>query len=251
MSSIRQVPTHERIKTIPRDRTLKLVFDKSIQSERQIIGQNLKQVLDGFQVGVHTIEPEINIAKLITDDEIDKNQDFFEQCAKDYRELGEELIFRLANKLAVTINPDHPLLTFNVFKRGKKQTGKLDDWRYYLHGFHCGFTNLKTGQNIEVPLAFGLEFGDLDPYFFSIFIKSTPAYKPLPIAIYEDYGDGQRIISKMLLLGKFERINSNVENHFGVVVADRERVNVKTYEKLSGKPEKPKSKFWNFDWLRR
>lgn len=251
VSSVGQIPTHETIRTIPRDRTLKLVFDKSIQSERQIIGQNLKQMLDGFQVGVHTIEPEINIAKLITDDEVEKNQDFFEQCAKDYRRLGEELIFKLADKLGRTINSDHPLLTFNEFKRGEKQTGKVDDWRYYLHGFHCGFTNLKTGQNIEVPLVFGLEFGDLEPYFFSIFIKSTPAYRPSPVAIYEDYGDGQRIISKMLSLGKFERINSNVGNHFGVVVTEREKVKVKTYEELSGETEKPKNKFWNFSWLKK
>jgi hypothetical protein len=251
VSSVGEIPTLEAIRTIPRERTLKLVFNKFIQPERQVIGQNLKQALDEFQVGIHTVEPEINIAKLITDNEIEKNQDFFEQCAKDFRRLGEELIFRLADKLGKTINSDHPLLTFNEFKRGKKQTGKLDDWRYYLHGFHCGFKNLKTGQSIEVPLVFGLEFGDLDPYFFSIFIKSTPSYKPLPVAIYEDYADGQRIINKMLSLGKFERINSNVGNHFGIVVVDRQKVKVKTYEELSAQTEKPKNNFWNLTWLKK
>lgn len=194
--------------------------------------------------------PEVNIAKLITDDEIDKNQAFFERCAKDYRRLGEQLIFKLADKLGTTINSDYPLLTFNNFKI-KKQTGRVDDWRYYLHGFHCGFTNSETGQRIEVPLVFGLEFGDLDPYFFSTFIKSTPAYRPLPVAIYEDYGDGQRIIGRMLLLGKFERINSNIENHYGVVVADREKLKVKKYEGQSDGTKKSQSGFWAFAWLKK
>jgi uncharacterized FlaG/YvyC family protein len=102
VSSVGEIPTLEAIRTIPRERTLKLVFNKFIQPERQVIGQNLKQALDEFQVGIHTVEPEINIAKLITDNEIEKNQDFFEQCAKDFRRLGEELIFRLADKLGKT-----------------------------------------------------------------------------------------------------------------------------------------------------
>ena len=49
------------------------------------------------------------------------------------------------------------------------------------------------GQLIEVPLVFSLEFGDLDPYFFTKYIKSTSDYKPLPVEIYEDYADGVRI----------------------------------------------------------
>ena len=122
---IEQIPTLEAIRVIPRGRTLKLVFDKSIQAEREAIGQKLKQELDGFQIGIHIIEPEINIEKLITDNEIEQNHDFFEQCAKDYRQLGEELIFKLADKLGITINADYPLSTFNELKRGKKQAGKL------------------------------------------------------------------------------------------------------------------------------
>ena len=251
VSSVGQIPTLEAIRTGPRERTLKLFFEKSIQPERQVIGEKLKQELEGFQVGIHITEPEINIAKLITDNEIEGKQDFFEQCAKDYRPLGEELIYKLADKLGTNINSDNPLVTFNEFKKGKKQIGKLNDWRYYLHGFHCGFKNSKTGQVIEVPLVFGLEFGDLDPSFFSIFIKSSPTYRPLPVDIYEDYADGQRIINKMLSLSKFERINSNVGNHFGIVVADRQKVKVKTYEELPNQTDKPKDRFWNFIRLKK
>lgn len=258
INSVGQIPKLDAIRSIPRERTIKLVFEKEVQSQREAIGQNLKTELVGFQVGIHTIEPEINIAKLITDKEIDDNQDFFEQSAKDYRQLGEELLFKLVDKLDLNLNKDFPMETFNELKQGKRQIGNLENWRYFVHGFHCGFENNKTGQKIEVPLVFGQEFGDLDPYFFTRFIKSTLKYRPLPVKIYEEYADGVRIIERMLSLGKFERICSNVGNHYGIVVADRQKVEIKSYldlEKMyqeqNKQIKKPKFNFWKFIGLRR
>jgi hypothetical protein len=258
INSVGQIPTLETIRIIPRERTLKLVFEKELQNQKEVVGQNLKIELVGFQVGIHTIEPEINIAKLITDKEIEDNQDFFEQCAKDYRQLGEELLCELVDKLDLKLNKDFPMETFNQLKRDKRQIGKLKDWRYFVHGFHCGFENTKTGQIIEVPLVFGQEFGDLDPYFFSKYIKSTQKYKPLPVEIFEDYADGVRINEKMISLGKFERISSNVGNHYGIVVADRQKVEIKSYldlEKIyreqNKQTEKPKFNFWKFIGLKK
>lgn len=119
------------------------------------------------------------------------------------------------------LNKDFPLDTFNEYKWDERQIGKLDDWRYNIHGVHCGFENSKTGQIIEVSLTFPMEFGDLDPYFFSQFIKTTVKYKPLPIDIFENFADGSRIIDKMLLLGKFEKISPNMDNCYATVVTDR------------------------------
>lgn len=252
ISSIEQIPTLEVIRSIPRERTFKLVFEKAVQNQRELVGQTLKAELVGFQVGIHTIEPEINIAKLITDKEIEDNQNFFEQCAKDYRQLGEELLYKLVHKLDLKLNKDFPMQTFNELKR-ERSNGKVEGWNYYVHGFHCGFVNIKTKQEIEVSLVFGQEFGDLDPYFFSKFIKSTPKYRPLLIDIYEDYEDGLKINEKMTSLGKFEKISSNVGNHFGTVVTDRQRVEIKSYldiEKIyqeqNRQAEKLKFNFWKF-----
>jgi hypothetical protein len=220
IQSVEQIPALETIREIPQQKTLKLIFDPTLQKHREKIGEMLKKELSGFIVDVHTTEPEINIAKLFTDKEIEDNQDFFLKCAKDYRKLSIELIYKLANKLDVSINPENPLLTFKPFQTDKKSSGKIDNWRYNFHGFHCGFQNIETGQEIEVSLVFGLEFGVLDPYFFSLFLTSTPEYQPLPVAIHEDYPDGARIIEKMLSLGKFEKIYSKTEDEFRVVVAD-------------------------------
>jgi hypothetical protein len=221
INSVEQIPTIETIQAISRKHILELVFEKEVQHQRQEIGQKLRNELLGFQVGIHTIEPEIRILKLISDKEIDDNQDFFEQCAKDYRQLGEELLFKLVHTLGLKLNTDFPLQTFNELKQDKRQRGQMEDWRYYVHGFHCGFDNNKTGQYIEVSLVFGLEFGDIDPYFFSKFIKSTPKYRPLPVDIFEDYADGTRINERMLSLGKFERISSRFGNYDGIVVTNR------------------------------
>jgi hypothetical protein len=229
INSVGQVPTLGTIQAISRERSLKLVFENGVQNIMEEIGQDLKNKLPDFQISIHTVEPEINIAKLITNKEIEDNRDFFEQCAKDYRQLGHELLYKLVDKLDLKLNKDFPMQTFNELKRGKRSKGNVEDWNYYVHGFHCGFINNKTKQEIEVPLVFGQEFGDLDPYFFSKFIKSTPKYKPLPVDIFEDYADGVRINERMISLGKFEVISSNVSNHFGIVVTDRQKVEIKSY----------------------
>lgn len=258
ITTIGQIPTLEAIRAIPRERTLKLIFEKDIQDQKEAVGQNLINKLFGFQVEIHTIDPEINISKLITDKEIDDNQDFFEQCAKDYRLLGEELLFKLVDKLGLKLNKDFPMETFNQLKRDKRSIGKVGGWRYFVHGFHCGFENNKTGQLIEVPLVFGFEFGDLDPYFFSKFIKSTPNYRPLPVDIFEDYADGVRISERMISLGKFERISSNVGNHYGIVVTERQKVEIKSHLDLEGMYEdqnrrirKSKFNFWKLIGLKK
>jgi hypothetical protein len=238
-----QIPSLDTLHQLPRGRLLKLIFSPPIESQRGEVGRYLKKELSGFKVGIHTLEAEINITKLITDEEIEVNQLFFEDCAKDYRKLSTELIYRLAAKLRVTIAPSFPLQTFNQLKGGK-QNGVMDEWSYFIHGFHCGFNNQKTGQSIEVPLVFGLEFGDLDPYFFTNFINTTPDYKPLPVRLFEPYDDGVRINEKMLAIGKFEIISSSISNHFGIAVTDRNKIELETY--WEEREKQKKFNIWKF-----
>jgi hypothetical protein len=231
VKSLEQIPSLEDIRAIPRSKKLILSFEGIIQEQRQSVGEYLRQELDGFQVGIHMNEPELNISKIITDNEVEDNQLFFEKCAKDYRNLAIRLMADLRRKLDIEFDKYFPGRTLNPLKRDRaKGQGVIGEWRYYLHGFDCGFENIKTEQCIEASIVHGEEFGVLDPYFFSRYIKSSKQYYPLPVEIYEDYSDGKKIIDKMLELGQFELVNSNIPDRYTAVVADREKIEVKVFD---------------------
>ena len=224
---VKDLPTNEQIQALPSGTRLKVKFGRWIKSRRKSIGEKWKADLPNFQIAIHTISPEINIVKLITKSEIRDNQDFFEKCAKDYRNLATELITAFAKKYHLTIDPELPLNCLrHTDQFGYEPFGEFNGWKYAFHGIHCAFTNIETGQRIEVPLNYGFEFGQLDPYFFVQFIKTTKEYQPLPLALFSEYADGTRILEEMIKLDKFEYINSNWPHEEGVVVKDRSKVDV-------------------------
>jgi hypothetical protein len=47
------------------------------------------------------------------------------------------------------------------------------DWSFFVHGEHCMFENLRSGQILEVSLGNKESIGNLDPYFFYNFLKTT------------------------------------------------------------------------------
>ena len=106
----------------------------------------------------------------------------------------------------------------------------MGEWKYFFHGFHCAFTNNETKQYIEVPLTYGEEYGELDPYFFSKFIKSTLKFHPLPIKIYNDFSDGLRILTVMEKIGKFEKVKSNLKGKEGFILKNRVKKKINVYE---------------------
>ncbi|AZA55412.1 DUF6896 domain-containing protein [Chryseobacterium sp. G0201] len=249
IKQIGDLPSDYYILSLPRNKKLILNFNSELEIQRQRIGEELKNKFSNYSIGIHTVDCKISIRKLITDEEIISNQVFFEKCAHDYRELGTKLIHALAVKCEIDLKKEVPYSAFVKYWQEYGQRGRLSDWEYFFHGFHCGFKNINTKQYIEVPIIFGLEFGDLDPYFFSSFIKSTAQYKPLPIEIYEDYADGFRINEIMILLGKFEKIQSDFSSHFGTVIKNRSnKVEFLTY--ANEEQVSVKSKFNLFKFLR-
>lgn len=233
ISDIHDFPGIEEIQQMQRGIRLRINLVDSAQQYQQEKGEQLRKTLPDFSVGIHMNGSEINIKKLITDEEITEYQDFFEQCAKEYGLLGEKLIHGFILEKNIPPHDGFPLQKLNGYigNKNHKPTGQMGEWDYYFHGFHCSFINIKTKQQIEVPLIYGEEFGQLDPYFFSIFIKTTPEFQPMPIAIYDDYGDGKRILETMFKLGKFELIHSNIEGIEGYIVGDRIKKQVKQPEK--------------------
>jgi hypothetical protein len=232
--SLEDLPDFKMINSISRGVNYRVVFSNKIKSKREQVGKKWQLEFPNHQIGIHTIKSEINIIKLITNKEIEEYQNFFEKCAKDYRELSSKLINKFIVNFNIEVNSKYPMDTLNPSgKCGYEQVGEMDEWKYFFHGIHCGFINLNTGQKVETPLSFGLEFGELDPYFFSRFINSTKEYQPLPIFIYDNYWDGKRVLKKMVELGKFEMINSNFPNQTGIVVKDREKIEIKVFQEMA------------------
>jgi hypothetical protein len=166
----------------------------------------------------------------MTEEEIHLHQKFFENCAKEYRNLAKELIFMLVEIKKIKLNEDFPFLTFNKLKENPKLSrGKIQDWNFFIHGYHCHFIHTKTRHEVEAPFMFGMDFSDLDPYFFLLFIETNPAYQPLPFNIRDKFKDGEKVLKIMLELGLFEKINSNIGEHSGIAVKDREKIQIKLY----------------------
>ena len=204
INSAEEVPSLSQFHEMPRSKSMILAFVGSVKNEIELIGESLRHHLEGFMIGINTLKNEISISRLITEKEIEDNQIFFEACAKDYRNLATELINKLANQLKVSLSSGLPRVAFCDYYGKKKQGGIMGDWHYFFHGHHCWFGNKITGQEIEVPLVYGLEFGELDPYFFCNFIKTTTEYSPLPVEIDNNFYDGKQILKKC---SRWENLN--------------------------------------------
>lgn len=220
------LPSIQEIKSIPRGMELKIIFGEKLKSKRDSIGEKWRKKLPKFLIGIHSGKEEINISKLITDEEIIQNQDFFENCAKEYGELGEKLMKQFADEYEVDLIRGRPVRTKNpTGKKPYARNGEMGNWIFSFHGIHLGLRNKETSQQIEIPLDYGEEYGELDPFFFSKFIRTTPKFKPLPVKIYNDFWDGKRILEVMLKIGKFEKIDSIMPLGEGVVVKNRIKKN--------------------------
>jgi hypothetical protein len=60
------------------------------------------------------------------------------------------------------------------------QENLSDNWWFDVHGEHCLFKNLITGQTLEVSLGDEESIGNLDPSFFYHFLETTAEFKHLP-----------------------------------------------------------------------
>ncbi|MDR2271946.1 MAG: hypothetical protein LBF27_13660 [Sphingobacterium sp.] len=54
-----------------------------------------------------------------------------------------------------------------------------DNWWFDVHGEHCMFKNLATGQVLEVSLGDKESIANLDPYFFYTFLQTSDRLKHL------------------------------------------------------------------------
>jgi hypothetical protein len=135
---------------------------------------------------------------MLQENEIINNLSFFQKCETDHQILAQNLINELACFLGVKIDPKLPLNNFKPFY-ATKQSGIMNDWNYFFHGYHCCFENINTKQTIEVSLVEKNNFGALDPIFFLNYILSTTKYQPLPFEISRTYETGKSVLNILKL----------------------------------------------------
>ncbi len=71
------------------------------------------------------------------------------------------------------------------------------NWSFAVHGEHCLFRNLLTGQTLEVSLGDRESVGNLDPYFFYNFLQTTERYKLLAKNFNHGFGDMLKLFEEM------------------------------------------------------
>jgi len=115
----------------------------------------------------------------LTDQKIIANKEKIYLCAKAFREDASALMLQLSQKFSFDLN-DCGKWPAPVYKTNFKNKGVLNpEWMFYLHGSHCRFENLKSGQIVEVKYTEKPEFGCLDAFFFYNYMQTSDKFKDL------------------------------------------------------------------------
>jgi hypothetical protein len=109
-------------------------------------------------------------------------QDELVEAMDSYKDIAQGLIDRL---ILETEQPEKNKILdghYDEIQNAKTLNGQenlFDNWWFDIHGEHCLFKHLTTGQTLEVSLGTKDSLGNLDPYFFYNFLKTTDKLKHL------------------------------------------------------------------------
>lgn len=78
------------------------------------------------------------------------------------------------------------------------QENLSDNWWFNVHGEHCMFKNLTTGQILEVSLGDKESIANLDPYFFYNFLETTDDFKHLTKYFKNPFNDTLNFFEKLV-----------------------------------------------------
>jgi len=99
-----------------------------------------------------------------------------------YKTIAQRLIDKLITETEQPEKLEIEAGNYSEIQNGKllnRQENLSDNWWFDVHGEHCMFENLTTGQILEVSLGDKESVGNLDPYFFYNFLKTTANLKHL------------------------------------------------------------------------
>lgn len=84
-----------------------------------------------------------------------------------------------------------------------------ENWWFDVHGEHCMFKNLTTGQILEVSLGDKESIANLDPYFFFDFLRTTEKFNHLTAYFAHPFRDTLNFfeeLEKQKILTRFDGV---------------------------------------------
>ncbi|HZT41423.1 MAG TPA: hypothetical protein VFA07_04510 [Chthonomonadaceae bacterium] len=178
--------------------------------------------LHAFMSGSATHGPtRITIKKRIAEPVVLEKAEALTEAASRFRRTAWDLMGRLAAQL------DSPLEAFSSdasywHRAGYAQTGEIDGgWKYFFHGYECGFGSRVTGQVIEVRMGFEGEFGVLDPWFFYQFLESTRGLETLARLLRDGYDHTKEALEILTRHGYLQPIEDSATRRRGWIPAER------------------------------
>lgn len=132
------------------------------------------------------------------------------RAMEEFKSIAQKLIERL---VAETDQPEKVLVEAGEYS--KIQNAELlngqetlsENWGFDVHGEHCKFRNMKTGQTFEVTLGDKESIANLDPYFFYEFLETTATLKHLTQYFEHPFRDILIFFEKLTREQKMTRID--------------------------------------------
>ena len=127
--------------------------------------------------------------------------------------LAQELMHKLITE---TDQPEKTLIAnghfdeiqnADVYAGGDTLSGA---WWFDVHGEHCLFHNLETGQKLEVALGSPDCVATMDAYFFDQFLASSKEFQHLSLCIEEQFGGVLPVFEQLTHENKMQHVRDVV-----------------------------------------
>ena len=127
--------------------------------------------------------------------------------------LAQELMHKLITE---TDQPEKALIAnghfdeiqnADVYAGGDTLSGA---WWFDVHGEHCLFHNLETGQKLEVALGSPDCVATMDAYFFDQFLASSKEFQHLSLCIEEQFGGVLPVFEQLTHENKMQHVRDVV-----------------------------------------
>ena len=155
--------------------------------------------------------------RILPRDEIISHADELMRAAREFADLAGDLCAQLAAKIGISTTELSLHGQHLPPENRPEQIGFLNaDWRYFFHGFECGFEHQQSGQYLDVIFGFRDEFGVMQAWFWHGFIESTPRFAELSNWLALGAHDVQSAMDVLIETGLFTEIDSSPDFVFEV-----------------------------------